>query len=524
MRRLKVYTNKSFQSLIDYWGKRAPEREAIFDGQQRISYGEFNLEIQQLASSFTLLDIHKGDKVILLLPNWYEFIAVYMAIAKIGAIAIPCNCALKGKELEERLHMIEPKAVFVSSPSQLSWLKENYDFPFLFTTRFKEEEYYSYDDLLKLGDLLTIEESGIFDQIDINPEEDIHALLFTSGSTGHPKGVQITQHNLFQSAKKIGFRINCSSHDTVLVPLPCGHTFGLLAGVLMPLYFGAKIVLMEKHRPKDALDLIEQEKITVHLGVPTMFIRELECFRNYKMNLSSLRTGIVAGASCPESLLRQLNKEFHFDVMNLYGSTEVMGVTMTGLSDTLEQRYQTVGIPFEGSEIKIKKETGSAGLLGSVGELLIKGEGLMKGYYQMPQETAQVIDQDGWFHTGDLATVDSSGYIKIVGRKKDLIIRGGNNIVPAEVEEVYFHHPSVLEVSVFGIPDQILGEQICACVTLKGNYKETETTLKEYAMDKVAKYKIPDHIFLLQEMPKLANGKINKRFLVEYCKNSLSLV
>ena len=519
-----MYTGKSFQNLIDYWGKRTPEREAIFDGQQRISYGEFNKEIQQLASSFALLDIHKGDKVLILLPNCYEFIAIYMAIAKIGAIAIPCNCALKGKELEERIHVIEPKAVFVASPSQLSWLKENYQFPFIFTTRFKEDEYYSYSDLLQLGDLLTIEESGIFDQIEINPEEDVHAILFTSGSTGHPKGVQITQHGLFQSAKNIGFRLNCSSQDTVLVPLPCGHTFGLLAGVLMPLYFGAKIVLMEKHRPVQALEFIEQEKITVHLGVPTMFIRELECYSNYKINISSLRTGIVAGAFCPEYLMRQIYNEFQLDVMNLYGSSEAMGVSMTNLSDTLDQRSQTAGRPFKGVEIKVEKESRSDGLHSSAGELLVKGEGLMKGYYQMPKETAQVIDQDGWFHTGDLVTVDSSGYIKIVGRKKDLIIRGGNNIVPAEVEEVYFHHPSVLEVSVFGIPDNILGEEICACISLKENCKETETALKEYAIDKIAKYKIPDHFFLLQEMPKLANGKINKKFLEEYCINSLSRV
>ncbi|MBB6446872.1 class I adenylate-forming enzyme family protein [Bacillus benzoevorans] len=512
-----MYTEKSFRNLIDYWGERSPEREAIFDGQLRITYGELNKEVQQLSSALTLLDIQKNDKVLILLPNWYEFIALYMAIAKIGAIAVPCNCALKGKELEQRIHIIDPKAVFVSNSSQLSWLRENYEFPLIVTTRFKEDGYDSYIDLLHLGDLLKIGENSIFDQVEIDPKEDLYAILFTSGSTGHPKGVQVTPHNLFQSAKSIGFRINCSSQDTVLVPLPCGHTFGLLAGVLMPLFFGAKIVLMEKHRPIETLDLIGQEKVTVHLGVPTMFIRELEHFRNDKRNISSLRTGIVAGAPCPETIMRQIYSEFNVELMNLYGSSEAMGISMTGLYDSMDRRFQTSGRIFEGVELKVINEEGSSAGQGLVGELAVKGEGLMKGYYQMPRETAEVIDEDGWFHTGDLVTVDSLGYIKIVGRKKDLIIRGGNNIVPAEVECIYFSHPSVVEVYVFGIPDNILGERTYACITLKENCKETETTLKEYAIGKIAKYKIPDHIVLLQEMPRLANGKINKKSLVDYC-------
>lgn len=518
-----MYTEKSFQYLIDYWGERAPEREAIFDGQLRITYGELNREVQQLSSALTLLDIQKNDKVIILLPNWYEFIALYLAIAKIGAIAVPCNCALKGKELEQRIHIIDPKAVFVSNVSQLSWLSENYECSLIISTRFKEDGYYSYSDLLHLGDLLKIGESSIFDHAEIDPKEDLYAILFTSGSTGNPKGVQVTPHSLFQSAIHIGSRINCSSEDTVLVPLPCGHTFGLLAGVFMPLFFGSKIVLMEKHCSYKALNLIEQEKVTVHLGVPTMFLRELECFENSKHNISSLRTGIVAGASCPESLMKQVYYEFNCELMNLYGSTEAMGISMTSLSDTMERRFQTSGRIFEGVEIKVINEDHSSAGFGQSGELVVKGEGLMKGYYQMPLETAEVIDEDGWFHTGDLAAVDSAGYIKIVGRKKDLIIRGGNNIVPAEIESVYFSHPSVLEVSVFGIPDNILGEQTCACVTLKKNSIETETTLKEYSIGKIAKYKIPDHIILLQEMPKLANGKINKKALVEHCIHSLHL-
>ncbi|MBM4764584.1 AMP-binding protein [Bacillus sp. B15-48] len=519
-----MYTEGSFRNLIDYWGEHAPEREAIFDGHQRITYGKLKNEVQQLASALASLNIKKNDKVIILLPNWYEFIALYMAIAKIGAIAVPCNCALKGKELEQRLHLIDPKAVFVSSSSQLSWLSENYDIPFIITTRFKEDGYYSYLDLLNLEKLLEIDEDAKFNQVEINPKEDLYAILFTSGSTGNPKGVQLTSHNLFHSAKNTGYRINCSSQDTVLVPIPCGHTFGLLAGVLMPLFFGAKIVLMEKHRPIEALDLIEQEKVTVHLGVPTMFIRELEDLRNYKKDITSLRIGIVAGAACPENIMRQICSELNIEVMNLYGSTEAMCISMTSLSDTIARRLQTTGRTFEGIEVKILNGENPSVNPGLVGELLVKGEGLMKGYYQMPKETAEAIDEDGWFHTGDLVIIDSLGYIKIVGRKKDLIIRGGNNIVPAEVENVYFAHPSVLDVSVFGISDNILGEQTCACIILKNNCTETEGTLKEYAIGKIAKYKIPDHIVFLQEMPRLANGKINKKFLIEYTINSLNRV
>ena len=514
-----MQTEKTLQNIVDDWGKRTPNREAIFDGKKRISYGELYGEIHRLASSLYNLGIRKNDKLMIMLPNWYEFVVLYIALAKLGAVVVPCNCALKGHELERRIDLIYPKAVFVSNPIQLS-LFSQYNIPFIITTRFKEPGYYSYDELI-LSAKPQKERDTHFDEAD--PRKDLYAILFTSGSTGFPKGVQLTSHNLFQSTVQIGNRIHCSNEDTVLFPLPCGHTFGLLAGVIMPLYFGAKIVLMEKHSPSEALNLIGQEKATVHLGVPTMFIRELELLDRFtKKNLSFLRTGIVSGAAFPENVMKQIYYKLGMEITNLYGSTEAMGISMTSLSCSLEKRFGTSGFCFEGVNVKVVDEKGRPVGRGTIGELVVKGEGLMKGYYKMPHETAKAINGDGWFYTGDLVTIDSSNYIKIVGRKKDLIIRGGNNIVPAEVEEIYFSHPSVSEVIVFGVPDKVLGEQICACFTLKNNSQETEMTLKEYAKNKIAKYKIPDHIFILPEMPRLENGKINKKFLIEYYKEALT--
>lgn len=511
-----MYTKKSFQNLIDYWGERTPEKEAINDGYRRMSYGELNDEIHQIASALSLRDIQKGDKVMILMPNWHEFIVVFFALSKLGAIVVPCNCALKGKELKERMEIIKPKAVFVSDQAHLTWLRKNYEQCTIFTTRFKEDHYFSYSDLLNVDDLLILGEKSIFEQANIEPEKDVFVIMFTSGSTGTPKGVELTFHNLFQAAKKIGFRLKYTDQDIFLVPLPCGHMFGMIVGVLIPLFFGGKIVLMEKHCATKALDLIEQEQITVHYGVPTMFIRELEEYKHHKTDISSLKTGIVAGAYSPESMIRQVYNDFHCELMIGYGSTETVTISMTSLEDDFDKRIESVGRIFEDDSIKVIDTNGNPVELGNPGELLFKGNGLMKGYYKMPAETKKAIDEDGWFHTGDIVTVDPSGYIKIVGRKKDLIIRGGNNISPAEVEEVYYSHPSVLDVCVLGISDPILGEKTYTYLTLKENSVETEDSLKNYAVGKIAKYKIPDRIIILDIMPKLETGKIDKQVLLEY--------
>ncbi|MBM4764290.1 AMP-binding protein [Bacillus sp. B15-48] len=345
--------------------------------------------------------------------------------------------------------------------------------------------------------------------------EDIVAILFTSGSTGVAKGVQLTMQNLFKSAELMGTRLGCTSQDIVLDPLPCCHAFGMLAGVIMPFTFGGKLLLMEKHSPSKALSLIESEGATVHLGVPTMYFRELEELKQNSRNISTLRAGIVAGAHCPVSIIEEFDTKYNCKILNSYGSTEAMMVCMSSIDADSVKRYHTSGDALEGVEISVLGENGEFVGPNVTGELLVKGEGLMKGYYKLPNETKRVIDDNGWFYTGDIITVDSSGHIKIVGRKKNMIIRGGNNIYPAQVEEIYYSHPSVLEVCILGVPDSELGEQTYAFISLKKNSMETEESLKKYAEGKIAKYKIPDKIVLLASLPKLDNGKIDNQTLLK---------
>lgn len=499
-----MYTEETFQSLVDFWGEETPNREAIYDGLRRMSYQELREEIQQLAAALSQLNLQKGDKVLTFLPNWHEFIVLFFALAKRGVVLIPCNFISEKEEIGYHLQTIQPKAVFVAHPSQLTCLQAEEDSYAIITVRFKEDRYPSFSDLLEVGKNKKVE------PVEINPYEDVFVIMFTSGTTAAPKGVELTYENIFHAAKNIGYRLEATVQDTYLVPMPCCHMFGIVTGLLLPFFFGGKIILMNKFLPLNALDLIEQERVTVIYGVPTMFIRELQEYKQNKKDVSSLRTGIMAGANCDEHVLQQIRSEFNCDIMVAYGSTESVAVSMTTFTDDIHKRSQTVGRPYDGVVVKVVNDAGEALEPGEVGELLCQGYGVMKGYYLMPNETAQVLDKNGWLHTGDLATIDQLGYIRIVGRKKHMIIRGGYNIYPAEVEKIYYAHPAVLEVCVLGVPHEELGEQTYAFIQLKKNSQETEESLREYAKGHISKYKVPDRVVLKMEMPKLANGKINK--------------
>ncbi|MHB8074763.1 class I adenylate-forming enzyme family protein [Desulfosporosinus fructosivorans] len=506
-RGMGMYTEESFQSLVDYWGEETPDREAIFDGLRRMSYGELKRESQQLAAALSQLDLQKGDKVLSFLPNWHEFIVLFFALAKRGAVLIPCNIACEKEEINDRLQRIQPKAVFVASRSQLTCLQADEDSYAIISVRFKEEGYQSFSELLEAGRNKAVK------PVEIDPYEDVFVIMFTSGSTGCPKGVELTYENLFHSAKNIGYRLESTDQDTFLVPLPCCHMFGIVTGLLLPFYFGGKTVLMNKFSPAKALALIEQEKVTVIYGVPTMFIQELQEYRQNMTDVNSLRTGIIAGANCDENVIRQICSEFNCDIMVAYGSTESVAVSMTTFQDDINIRSQTVGRPYDGVVVKVVDDYEKTVKPGAVGELVCKGYGVMKGYYLMPSETTQVLNENGWLHTGDLATVDQQGYIRIIGRKKNMIIRGGYNIYPAEVEKIYYAHPTVLEVCVLGVPHEELGEQTWAYIQLKENSQETEESLRDYVKGKISKYKIPDRVIVLDIMPKLTNGKIDKKAL-----------
>jgi fatty-acyl-CoA synthase len=505
-----MYTEETFQNILDYWGREAPEREAVYDSCRRISYRELMEETQYLTSALSQLQIQKGDIVVTLIPNWYEFIEIFFALTKLGAILIPFDAHLEKSEVRDRLNRISPKAVFVADRTRLNWLMEVKATYQVITVRFEEKGFGS------LLQMLERREKEKIEPVPINPNEDVCMVMFTSGSTGIPKGVELTYRNLFQSAQNIGNRLECTSQDSFIVPLPVCHLFAVVTGMLIPCYFGGKIILMDKFTPQKTLALIEQEKATVLYGVPTMFIRELQEYRQNKTDVSSLRTGIMAGAFCDENLIKQVRSELRCDIMVVYGSTESVGFLMTSFQDDDDKRSQTVGRTFEGIEIRVIDSKENPVEPGEIGELVCRGYNVMKGYYLDPEETGKTVSSDGWFHTGDLAICDPLGYIKIVGRKKDMIIRGGENIYPTDVEKIYYNHPDVLEISVLGIPHEDLGEQTCAVIRLKGGSQETEESLREYARGKIIKCKIPDYVAFVNKMPKLSNGKIDKNTLKSF--------
>jgi Acyl-CoA synthetases (AMP-forming)/AMP-acid ligases II len=502
-----MYEDQSFHNLIDYWGEKTPDTAAVFDGNQTITYGELNFIINKVTQGLSRRNIQSGDKIMSFIPNCYEFIVLFFALAKLGAILIPSHSNLVKRELEDQIDRIHPKAVLVSNPKCINVLKSYIDTVKIITIGFQA------DGCISFSGLLEEENCKLKNEIIINPKKDTFLIMFTSGTTGVPKGVELTYYNLFQAAKNLGYRLQGTSEDIFLVPLPIAHMFGIVVGILLPFFFGAKIVLMKKYVPSKAIELIEKEKITVIYGVPTMFVTELEEYKKSQADISSLRTGIVAGAAVGRMLREQIHEELQCNIMVAYGSTETVSISCTSLEDPIEKIYNTVGRPFARNKVKVINANGDSLRSGQAGELLCKGYGLMKGYYQMPEETKQVIDQDGWYHSGDMATIDESGYIRIVGRIKDMIIRGGNNIYPQEVENVYYLHPDVLHICLKGHPDAWLGEQSWAYIQLRKNSQETEESLRTYVIGKISQYKIPDRIILVDKMPLLENGKIDKQSL-----------
>ncbi|HWQ76839.1 MAG TPA: class I adenylate-forming enzyme family protein [Syntrophomonas sp.] len=489
---------------MDYWGYKEPDKEAIIDKKRRITYRELRLETNKLASAMLRIGVQKGDVVVSFVPNGHEFIEIFFAAAKLGAIMIPLDPQLEKNEVWVRLKKAMPKLIFVTNENHLHWINEEGAAAKAITVRFKAFGVPSYADILESGSEANIE------SVKVDPAKDVCMVMFTSGSSGVPKGVELTYKNLFQSAKNIGSRLACTAADVFIVPIPVCHLFAVVTGMIVPCWFGGKIVLIDRFEPDKVLHLIEHEKGTVLYGVPTMYVRELQEYRQKQKDLTSLRVSFLAGAYCDPNLVKQIGNELNCGVMIAYGSTETVAVLMTGLEDDEVMVAETVGRPLKGIQIKIVDDRGHEVGTGEIGELVVKGYNVMKGYYLDPVLTQETLS-DGWVHMGDLVTVDEKGYVRIVGRKSDMIIRGGENIYPIDIEKIYYTHPDVLEIAVIGLPHSELGEQTAAFIVLKPNSpKHSAESLREFAQGKIAKFKIPDQVYLIDTMPKLANGKIDR--------------
>jgi fatty-acyl-CoA synthase len=534
--------------LMDQMAERFPDNDALVyvDRGLRYSYREFNEVCRQVAKGLLKLGVKKGDHVSIWATNVPEWVTLQLATAKIGAVLVTINTSYRSAELEYILKQSDSNTLFlVKGFKGNDYMNILYDvvpelegsvpgslrselLPCLERVVFIGDETpagtTNFRDLYELAKGVSDEELA-----EIERSLDIHDVInmqYTSGTTGFPKGVMLTHYNLVNNGFYIGECMRFTEKDRLCIPVPFFHCFGCVLGVMACITHGTTMVPIETFNPLQVLQAIEKERCTAVHGVPTMFIAELEHPDFETFDLSSLRTGIMAGSVCPtEVMKRAVNDMYMTEITSVYGQTEASpGITQTRTEDSIELRVATVGRALPGAEVKIVDiETGATLPPGKQGELCGRGYMVMKGYYKMPEETAKVIDADGWLHTGDLAVMDENGYCKITGRIKNMIIRGGENIYPREIEEFLYTHPKISDIQVYGVPDRKYGEQVMAAVVLKKGVEMTEEEVKEFCRGKIAHYKIPYYVKFVESYPMTASGKIQKFKLREMAIRELQL-
>ncbi len=534
--------------LLDQITSRFPDNDALVypDRDLRYSYRQFNDVCRQVAKGLLKLGIKKGDNVAIWAYNVPEWVIIQFATAKIGAVLVTVNTAYKSSELEYILNQSDSTTLIMvksfkdtdyvatlnsvvpelaaSQPGTLN----NAKLPCLKHVIFIGDEtpagMRNFNTIFELGkEVADSELAALESTLDIH--ETIN-MQYTSGTTGFPKGVMLTHHNLVNNGFAIGECMKFTEQDRLCIPVPFFHCFGCVLGVMVCVTHGSTMVPVETFDPLKVLQTIEKERCTAVHGVPTMFIAELEHPEFGKFDLSSLRTGIMAGSVCPIEVMKRAVKDMNLtEITSVYGQTESSpGITQTRTEDSIELRVSTVGRALPGAEVKIVDiETGATLPPGKQGELCARGYMVMKGYYKMPDETAKVIDAEGWLHTGDLAVMDENGYCKITGRIKQMIIRAGENIYPKEIEEFLYTHPKVSDVQIYGVPDRKYGEQVMAAVILKKEQEMTEEEVREFCRGKIANYKIPKYVKFVNGYPMTASGKIQKFKLREMAIKELNL-
>jgi acyl-CoA synthetase (AMP-forming)/AMP-acid ligase II len=486
-----------------------PEREAVYDLTRRVKYGELQREAEHAAGILMSLGIATGDRVAAALPNWHETVILYLAAARLGAVLVPFNPKYRAHEM---------KSILENSEATLLFVCEEFDHVDLeaiqplvkeiVTVRYRKPELRSYEQLLAEASPAELPE------VRLNAS-DIFCILYTSGTTGTPKGALITHHALVQSGTTIGESMRCTDQDVFLVLAPIFHVFGLGCNLLSAFHCGARMVLLDKFKAAKALELIQEEKVTIQHAVPSMLNLELKDPNLHAYDLSSLRAGMTGAAPCPPEIIRAVREDLGMVLSISYGATETCTVTITAYDDKEERIYHTIGKAVDGVEVKIVNEHREEVKFGDVGEIACRGFGIMKGYYRMAEQTAEVLDQEGWFYTGDLGTMDSDGYVNYVGRKKELIIRGGFNIYPQEIEGLLQKHPKILESAVIGLPDPVMGEIACAAVKVKpGEIADMEEIIAFLKLQ-IAPYKLPSKVVFMDELPATASGKVQKAKLRE---------
>jgi fatty-acyl-CoA synthase len=509
---------------------RLPDHEALVVRHQgrRYTYGELEAAVDRLARGLMALGIEKGDRVGMWSPNNAEWVLVQFATAKVGAILVNINPAYRASEVEYalrqsgcRMLISAPRFKTSDYPAMIEEVRAN--LPDL------ERELYLGTpewERLAAGEGTTTDADLIARGASLSTGDAIN-IQYTSGTTGFPKGATLTHRNILNNSYFMGSRLGYTHEDRICVPVPFYHCFGMVAGNLCAAVHGATVVVPDEAFEATAvLETVEAERCTSLYGVPTMFIAELEHPEFDRFDLSSLRTGGMGGSPCPIEVMKQCIARMNMrEVAVLYGMTELSPViTQTDPNDPLEFRTGTVGRALDHVEVKIVSlETGETVARGVEGECCARGYGVMQGYWNDPERTAEAIDADGFMHTGDVAVMDADGYVNIRGRTKDMIIRGGENISPREIEEYLYTHPDVSDVQVVGVPDRKFGEEVMAWVQLREGAKVDEQALRDFCRGAISHYKVPRYIRFTKEFPLTVTGKIQKFRLRDMAVEELEL-
>jgi len=538
----------TFPQLLDRVVEEFPDQYAFryTELDYTRTYAEFRDDVDRFARSLIALGVKPRDHVAIWATNVPQWFITFWATTKIGAVLVTVNTAYKKHEIEYLLRQSDTHTLVMTEgykdSNYVEIIKELCPelkdtepgkplharrLPFLrniITVGTKTEGCLTWEEALELADSVPVEE--VYRRAASVDRHDVCNMQYTSGTTGFPKGVMLTHYNVVNNGKTIGDCMDLSTADRMLIQVPMFHCFGMVLSMTASVTHGTTMCPLTYFSPKRALDCINREKITVCNGVPTMFIAMLMHEDFEKTDFSHMRTGIMAGSPCPVKVMQDVVDRMNMkEITIVYGQTEASpGCTQSRADDPLEVRVNTVGRPLPGIECKIVDPKTGEDLPDNVdGEFVVRGYNVMKGYYKMPEATAAVIDEDGWLHTGDLARRDSNGNYRITGRIKDMIIRGGENIYPKEIEEFIYTHPKVKDVQVVGVPDKQYGEEILACVILKDGENLTEDELKCYIRSNIAKHKTPRYIMFVKEFPMNAAGKILKYRIREEAIEKLNL-
>jgi fatty-acyl-CoA synthase len=529
------FISETIGEILKGWAGKTPDRDFIVyaDRDLRFTYAEFDRRATHLANGLKAIGLDKGDHLGVWANNVPDWLTLLFATARMGIVLVTVNTNYKLKELEYIVRQSDMKALcivdgfkdsdYVAMVRELVPELERDErgrlsselFPALKSVIYmgprKHRGLYSMPEILLLG------AHGSGDYTDASSDapacHDVVNMQYTSGTTGFPKGVMLSHYNIVNNGFNIGECQRFTADDRVCLPVPLFHCFGLVLGIMAIITHGATAVICENFDPLLVLASVQKEKCTALYGVPTMFIAELNHPMFKMFDLSSLRTGIMAGSPCPMETMKQVITDMHAkDITIAYGLTESSPVmTQTRTDDPIEVKVGTVGRALPGVEVKVwNPETEKDCDVDEQGELCCRGYNVMKGYYKMPEETARVIDAEGWLHSGDLGTVDKDGNFKVTGRIKDMIIRGGENIYPREIEEFLLGMAGINDIQVAGVPSEKYGEEVAAFIILKAGAILAEEEVRDYCRGKISRIKVPKYVFFVDEFPMTGSGKIQK--------------